>query len=100
MPTCQNCNNQWSWKQTVKKMFTLDTAMVCPYCGKTQYYTDPSKKRNGLLVFLAPLVMLFGLLFDIPPHITLGILVMTFFFSIAVSPFLIKITNKKEPPLW
>lgn len=45
MPICQNCHKQWSWKQTVKKMFTLDTGMICPNCGKKQLLTTQSKKE-------------------------------------------------------
>jgi CXXC-20-CXXC protein len=44
MPTCQNCDQKWGWKQTLKKSFTLDTGMICPYCEKKQYTTKKVDK--------------------------------------------------------
>ena len=99
MPICQNCNHHWSWKQTIKKMFTLDTGMNCPSCGNKQFLTSKSKKRSNVLIFLAPFIMLLNILFDMPGPITLGLLVLAFFFAFAIYPFLIKLTNESEP-LW
>lgn len=99
MPTCQCCKNQWTWMQTIKRMFTLDTALVCPYCEAKQYPTIPSKKRWGLLGFLTPFTMLIAFLLDLPPVPALGILAMTFFFLLAIYPLLLEFTNKEEH-LW
>ncbi|WP_163970420.1 TIGR04104 family putative zinc finger protein [Oceanobacillus halotolerans] len=99
MPTCRNCGKEWSWKQSFKKMFTLDTAMECPYCDRKQYLTTKARKRNSLLPFLAPLIMLLSILFDIPPSITLGMLLVTFLFIMGFSPLLMELSNEEEP-LW
>ncbi len=99
MPICQNCKHYWSWKQTIKKTFTLDTGMNCPSCGKKQFLTSKSKKRSNVLVFLAPFIMLLDILFNIPSLITLGLLAFSFFFAVAISPFFIKLTNENAP-LW
>lgn len=99
MPTCQNCKNQWSWTQTVKKMFTLDTGMACPYCETKQYPTNPSKKRWSLAGFLTPSVMLIAILFELPPLLLLGILALTFCFLLAIYPLLMEFTNEEEH-LW
>lgn len=99
MPICQNCHQQWGWKQTVRKMFILDTGMICPHCGKKQFLTTESKKRAGLLNFLTPLVMLFGVLFDLPLSI---ILIMIFTSGLAIFaayPFLVEFTDE-EQALW
>lgn len=67
MPTCENCNNKWSWKQTVKKTSTLNPAMICPYCGKKQYQTQKSKNKGGLFTGVVTLFMIFiPNIFDIP----------------------------------
>lgn len=99
MPICQNCHKQWSWKQTVKKMFTLDTGMICPYCGKKQFLTTESKKRAGLTNFLTPLVMLLGVLFDLSLTTILILLAVSFFVVIASYPFLVELAEEEEP-LW
>ena len=99
MPTCQNCKNQWSWAQTIKRMPFLNTAMVCPYCEVKQYPTNPSKIRWGLAGFLTPTVMLVAFLFDLPPLFSLGILVLTFFSLLAIYPVLIDFTSEEEH-LW
>lgn len=100
MPTCQSCNNHWSWKQTIKKMFTLDTGMNCPSCGNKQFLTSKSKKRSNVLIFLPPFIMLLAILFDIPAPVTLVLLAMAFFVATAIYPFLIKLTSVKEPSVW
>jgi len=99
MPICQNCHEQWNWKQTVKKMFTLATGIKCPYCEKTQFLTTRSRKRSSITAFFAPLIMLLGILIDLSPVITLMLLAASFFAAIAVYPFLIELTDEEEP-LW
>ncbi|WP_088006932.1 TIGR04104 family putative zinc finger protein [Indiicoccus explosivorum] len=59
MPKCTNCHHRWTWKETLKSSFTLDTGMECPYCGSKQYLTRKSRKRiTGFgLIGLLPLVL-------------------------------------------
>ncbi|WP_404335342.1 TIGR04104 family putative zinc finger protein [Planococcus rifietoensis] len=99
MPICQNCHKQWSWKQTVKKMFTLDTSMICPHCGKKQLLTTQSKKRAGLLNFLTPLAMLFGVLFNLSVITIFILIIASGVIVIAAYPFLVELTEEDEP-LW
>lgn len=99
MPICQNCHKQWSWKQTVKKMFTLDTGMICPYCGKKQLLTTQSKKRAGLTNFLTPLAMLFGVLFNLSVITIFILIIASGVIVIAAYPFLVELTEEEEP-LW
>ncbi|MGM0896539.1 MAG: TIGR04104 family putative zinc finger protein [Bacillota bacterium] len=99
MPICHNCHKQWSWKQTVKKMFTLDTGMICPYCGKKQFLTTQSKKRAGLVNFLTPLVMLLGVLLDLSSITILMLIIASGAVIIAAYPFLVEFSDE-EQPLW
>ncbi|MBR7794498.1 hypothetical protein GT022_00385 [Agaribacter marinus] len=96
MPICQKCNNKWSWKQTLKKMFTLDTGMTCPYCREKQYLTQKSKKKAGLLNFFVPLPLLFNIFFDIPGIILLRLFPVLFFLIMSLHPFLIRLSNIEE----
>lgn len=99
MPICHNCHKQWTWKQTVKKMFTLDTGMICPYCDKKQFLTTQSRKRSSITAFFAPFIMLVGILFDLSPVTTLILLAVSLFAAIAIYPFLVEFTDEEEP-LW
>lgn len=98
MPTCQNCKKEWSWKQTFKKMFTLDTAMECPHCGKKQYYSKRARKKSVVLILSIPFIILFNLL-DISPYLFGGIYIIYSLSIMVVFPFLIELSNEEEPLL-
>ncbi|WP_077622584.1 TIGR04104 family putative zinc finger protein [Sediminibacillus massiliensis] len=98
MPTCRNCGREWSWKQTFKKMITLNTAMECPHCGEKQYYTKQARRRTALLTFLTPFIILLNFL-DISPYILVGVYLVYCILIMGVFPFLIELSNEEEP-LW
>lgn len=99
MPTCQTCHKEWGWKQTVRKSFTLDTGMTCPYCGEKQYVTAKARKRNSLTVLLIPLILLISFVFDISLILRLVLLVTVGILMIGTYPFFIELSDKEEP-LW
>lgn len=99
MPICQNCHKQWSWKQTVKKMFTLATGIECPYCGNTQFLTTRSRIRSSIIAFFAPSIMLLNIFVDLSLVAALILLGGSFIAAIAMYPFLIELTDEEEP-LW
>lgn len=97
MPTCKNCHNKWSWKQTFKESFTLIGGMTCPYCGKKQYLTARMRKRSTIIPFIIiSQIMLGNLLFG-PSYVALfsllGLLPLVFI----INPFFVELSNKKEP---
>ncbi|MFC3038698.1 TIGR04104 family putative zinc finger protein [Virgibacillus xinjiangensis] len=98
MPTCQKCGKDWSWSQTFKKMFTLDTSMECPYCGEKQYYTKRSRKRTAAVSVLIPFLIFLTLL-DISLYLIGGIYVVFCLSILGFLPFLIETSNEEEP-LW
>ncbi|WP_438824591.1 TIGR04104 family putative zinc finger protein [Bacillus sp. JJ1521] len=77
MPTCQNCNETWSWKQTIKKSLTFKRALICPYCGERQYISPRTRKRTTAIVFIAPLLSLLNSYFD--SHIFFLIILLAYF---------------------
>ncbi|WP_117149533.1 TIGR04104 family putative zinc finger protein [Paraliobacillus zengyii] len=95
MPTCKNCNKEWSWKQTFKKMFTLDIAMKCPHCGKKQYYTKRARKRSTAIVFITPFMFLLNM-FGISLFLSIGIFLVYCILILVIYPFLIELSNKEE----
>lgn len=96
MPVCKSCQNKWSWNQTVKKMFTLNTAMTCPYCGEKQYQTRKSKRKATILSVSGALPLLLNILFDIPSIILLSMFPVLFLVLISLTPFLIQLSDKEE----
>lgn len=98
MPTCQNCGREWSWKQTFKKMFTIDIAMDCPHCDVKQYYTTKARQRTVALTFITPFIILLSM-FGISLYLSVGIFLVYLILMVGIFPFLIELSNKEEP-LW
>ncbi|SFD41263.1 cxxc_20_cxxc protein [Lentibacillus persicus] len=96
MPSCEKCGHTWSWKQTLKKSFTLDPAMKCPNCGEKQYQTRKSRKKSSFLTFIIISPLLLNFLFDIPGVILLSLFPVLFLAVMAIHPFLIKLSSKEE----
>ncbi|WP_174612859.1 TIGR04104 family putative zinc finger protein [Virgibacillus ihumii] len=99
MPTCQNCNYKWSWKQTFRKSFTLDTGMGCPCCGEKQYPTTDSKKRFGRWLFIPPFTILLSLLFDVPTPLVIGMIIVVSILLLCMYPYTVELSNQEEA-LW
>ncbi|RPF53891.1 TIGR04104 family putative zinc finger protein [Aquisalibacillus elongatus] len=100
MPKCQNCDQQWSYKQTVKKSFTLDTGMPCPYCERKQYPTAKTRKKASLLNFVPLLSLLLPVFWnDISGWVVLGLLLGSSIFLMSVYPVMLKLSNEEEG-LW
>lgn len=95
MPTCDVCNNKWSWKQTIRKSLTLlDPAMICPYCENEQYQTRQSKVKNGVLTAMIVLITsLVEKLFDLSLVGTLSLLFILLAILFIISPFLMEVRS-------
>jgi len=96
MPTCENCNNKWSWKQTVKKMTTLNPELTCPYCGEKQYQTQKSKTKAAFLTPIVLLPLLIQILFDVPGAVLLSLIPALAAIVFLIYPFLVELSCKEE----
>src|SRR5690625_3696951 len=96
MPTCENCNNKWSWKQTIKKTTTLNPEMTCPYCGERQYQTQKSKTKIGLLTIIILWPLLIQALFDISGAILLSLIPVLASIVFLVYPFLVELSSEEK----
>ena len=96
MPTCENCHNKWNWKQTIKKTFTLDPGMTCPYCGETQYQTQKSKMKSGFFNTIILLPLLINTFLDIPGIVLLSLFPVLFVLIMSLYPFLVEISSREE----
>lgn len=96
MPTCQNCHEKWSWKQTIKKSLTLLVGMTCPYCSERQYQTARMRRRTTLIpIIIVPFIMIGHHFFGFSPLYMLflfGILLL----GIAINPFFIELASEEE----
>ena len=99
MPTCTHCQTKWTWKQTIKKSFTLSTKLVCPVCGKSQYIAGKSRKKMGSLNMLILLPMLLNVITPISPLAALALMFTLFLAVMAYMPFLTELSAEEEP-LW
>lgn len=99
MPTCQQCKKKWTWKQSFKNSFRINSGMKCPYCNETQYITTRFRKRSANLHILLPLSILIPVLFPVSPLMTLYILVGLTAIGLGIYPLFMELTNEEEP-LW
>lgn len=97
MPTCQSCQNQWSWKQTVKRSFIVDAGMDCPYCNEKQYYSSRFKKISTIVPFsIIALLMTANLIFG-PSYIVLIALIALIPLLISIYPLFVEFSNEEDP---
>jgi CXXC-20-CXXC protein len=98
MPECKNCGKKWTWGDAIKRMFTLDTAIICPYCEKKQYITSQSRRKMGIMHMLIPLLILLPLFVDISIPLALAIFAAAATGIISIYPFIMELTDEEELP--
>ncbi|MFC7364678.1 MULTISPECIES: TIGR04104 family putative zinc finger protein [Bhargavaea] len=99
MPICANCRHRWSFRETLRAMYTLKPTMTCPNCKQEQHLTSASRKRGAFMPFLILIPMLLNVFFEMN-WLTLigGMLLVAVVFNL-VYPRLIEVTNEEEP-IW
>ena len=96
MPVCMNCNKTWSWKEVVKKSFTLKNSITCSHCGEEQYPTSRTKKMTSLISF-GGLTIIMGMnIFLGPSWLFFFALLLLYPIFIATYPFILKLSNIEE----
>ncbi|WP_181347895.1 TIGR04104 family putative zinc finger protein [Thalassobacillus sp. CUG 92003] len=99
MPVCNNCRNEWSWGDCVKKAFRFRNGIKCRCCGEIQYQTQASMRKASLYgmipLFLLPLVISF----DMSIIVSFAIFFLAELVYLALFPYSLELTNKQEP-LW
>lgn len=96
MPTCENCNNTWSWKQTMKKMMILNPAMSCPYCDKKQYQTKKSRMKTSLTTMIIFIPLFIRIIFDVQGELLLILFPVLGLIVILLMPYLLEIKSEEE----
>ncbi|GAB3798296.1 TIGR04104 family putative zinc finger protein [Virgibacillus kimchii] len=98
MPECKNCRTKWKWSDAIKRIFTLGTAIVCPYCQEKQYLTNQSRRKMGILHMLLPLLILLPLVLNISFAVGFGIFAIAAIIVFSIYPFMMVLTDKEELP--
>ena len=96
MPTCQNCDRKWSWKQTFRKSFTLDSGMTCPYCQKRQYLTKGTRIKTALITFITITILTICSLVYGPSFTFLYIWICLIPLFVVLYPFWVELANKEK----
>lgn len=96
MPTCENCGYTWTWKESLRKSFTLAPEMECPNCGENQYQTQKSKMKSGLLNIFITLPLLINIFLDISGVLLLSLIPALGLLVMSLYPFLMEISSKEE----
>ncbi|QOV12272.1 TIGR04104 family putative zinc finger protein [Viridibacillus arvi] len=100
LPVCEYCHEEWSWRVSIKKMFTLNRAMSCPSCGKKQYQTRKSRIRMSQLVLLSNLVLFINVFFDFYWWEIVLMYVAIIVTCIIFMPYNLKLQNDEDLNLW
>ena len=99
MPVCANCRHHWSFRETLRAVYTLKPTMTCPNCRKEQHLTAASRKRGALMPFLVVIPMLINVFFDLNWLAVIGEMLMIAVIFNLVYPRLIDLTEEEEP-IW
>lgn len=97
MPTCQSCQTTWSYKETMKAMWTLDPVKTCPHCGARQHISKKGRQRSILVTLFVPLVLLGNIFFDWSVGTAFLWLALAATLSILLTPYTMDLSSEEEP---
>lgn len=96
MPICKKCHKKWSWKETIKQTTTLNTELLCPYCGKKQYQSKKSKITGSFLSLIILLPFLIQTFVKISVLVKLSLLPILVTIVVLGYPFILRLSNEEE----
>jgi len=100
MPTCQNCHQKWTWKQTLKRAtITFAGGMTCPYCKEKQYMSTASRKKAGIYYAVFPILIIIPLnvFFDLSIGTAVILAIILIVIMLGINPFMVELSNEEEP---
>lgn len=99
MPVCTNCHHRWSFRETLRAMYTLKPSMTCPNCKQEQHLTSASRKRGAYMSFLSLIPMLLNVFLEVNWWTVIGgVLLVAAVFHL-IYPRMIELTDEEEP-IW
>lgn len=97
MPTCQNCQRQWNWKQTFKNSFILIGGMTCPSCEEKQYLTARMRKRGTIIPLIVIFLIVLGNLLFASSYVYMFAIFVLLPLFLVIYPFFVELSNEEEP---
>ncbi|WP_188207682.1 TIGR04104 family putative zinc finger protein [Alkalibacillus aidingensis] len=98
MPTCQLCSTRWTWKQTCRRLFTLDTRLTCPHCGETQFLSKKTNKIGAVINLITPFIIIFSsLIFSLSVWGIILVVFSVIVSAISIYPLFTELSNEEEP---
>src|SRR5690625_6620454 len=98
MPECKNCGKKWKWSDAIKRIFSLGTAIMCPYCEEKQYLTNQSRRKMGIMHMLLPMLILLPVFIDISFLVGFGVFAAAAIVVFSIYPFIMELTDEEELP--
>lgn len=92
MPICQSCKNQWTWGETIRRIFKFK----CPYCGARQYESASTRKKGWLLIPFILLPILLNLWVDLLISLAIILVIILGAVILSIYPFVLKLSNDEN----
>ncbi|WP_058307179.1 TIGR04104 family putative zinc finger protein [Gracilibacillus massiliensis] len=96
MPRCEHCQQQWTFKQSIKKSFTLVAGMSCPYCETDQYLTKKARRKTSMLNFLPAPSLLLPSIFGLQIYASILFFLVALTIMLVLYPNLMELTSNEE----
>ncbi len=96
MPKCASCQQQWTWKETLKKTASLNPTLICSYCNEKQYQTQKSKTIGSVFVFIILLPLLLQAFFEMLGIILFGLYFILLGLTILSYPFIVELSSEEK----
>ncbi|QJX80425.1 TIGR04104 family putative zinc finger protein [Priestia megaterium] len=96
MAQCNNCQHNWSWSYSFKKLFTFKDEVYCPSCETAQYVSKRGRNHMSM-VAMVPMFICFVLIaFNVQTSVVIIIEIIGYILAILTLPFFYKLSNEKE----
>lgn len=99
MPTCENCQHEWTWKDSMKSMATLGHGWECKQCSEKQFPTKETRKRHMIATMIIPVFILLQSFTDFSAVIIMAAMFSAALIVLLTMPFYTEVQNEEEP-LW
>lgn len=99
MATCQQCQTEWTWKETFRAVIRFKKYNVCPYCGSKQYPTRRTRDNLAVIPSIVAFLWLPMLAIGFPLSIIFPFELATAVATIGILPFFYHVTDRNEP-MW
>lgn len=100
MTRCTRCGTRWTFKEKLKKSFTLDRGMSCPHCGETQFLTNSYRKTSSLITFLMLLLFFLPSFFNAPWQVHVSVFIITLITGLFLQIHTFELADRDEGDFW